>query len=403
MLSDGQPVLIRPLLYGDRFELAAGFTELSPRSRQHRFFNAPDELDDDELEYLTNLDYRDHFACAAVLEDRPVPKGVGVARYVREEDDPTTAEVAVTVLDAYQRRGIGTLLTRTLGEVAAENGIRTFVNYVQWENAAAIELLTDEESRITPAEPGVARLEVDLPARVAEVPDPYLHRLIRLPTPPGCGSWATCSRPSRPLPRGGRVDEAVTGRRPRLARRIRSRHVRAQPGADRPVSSVRLGRPHGPASPVAPGVAGPSAAQLDVVVVVNPLDGGHHSLLILGTRAVGGPRAARSCGVTASCRAVTPRSRRVAPTVDPTTGGGEWRSRIPLSPPWRLALHSRNEACQTRARSGGRTDAPGSEPATSRVPDVEQSQRRWRPTGSPALLKLTMRVRFPSPARLVPV
>jgi acetyltransferase len=178
VLSDGQPVLIRPLLYGDRFELAAGFTELSPRSRRHRFFNAPDELDDDELEYLTNLDYRDHFACAAVLEDGPLPKGVGVARYVREDDDRTVAEVAVTVLDTYQRRGIGTLLTRTLGEVAAENGIRSFVNYVQWENAAAIELLTDEESRITPAEPGVARIEVNLPSRVAEVPDSHLHRVI---------------------------------------------------------------------------------------------------------------------------------------------------------------------------------------------------------------------------------
>jgi GNAT superfamily N-acetyltransferase len=178
VLSDGQPVLIRPLLYGDRFELAAGFTELSPRSRRHRFFNAPDELDDDELEYLTNLDYHDHFACAAVLEDGPAPRGVGVARYVREGHDPTVAEVAVTVLDAYQRRGIGTLLTRTLAEVAAGNGIRSFVNYVQWENAAAIELLTDEESRITPAEPGVARIEVELPARPAEVPDSHLHRVI---------------------------------------------------------------------------------------------------------------------------------------------------------------------------------------------------------------------------------
>jgi ribosomal protein S18 acetylase RimI-like enzyme len=179
VLSDGEPVLVRPLLYGDRFELAAGFTELSPRSRRHRFFNAPEELDDDELEYLTNLDYRDHFACAAVLEDRRVPKGVGVARYVREHDNPTVAEVAVTVMDDYQHRGIGTLLTRTLGEAAAENGIRRFVNYVQWENAAAIELLTDEESRITPAEPGVARVEVALPAAVAEVPDSYLHRVIR--------------------------------------------------------------------------------------------------------------------------------------------------------------------------------------------------------------------------------
>ena len=70
------------------------------------------------------------------------------------------------------------MLTRTLAEVAAQNGIRTFVNYVQWENAAAIDLLTDEQTRITPAEPGVARIEVDLPTRVAELPDPYLHRVI---------------------------------------------------------------------------------------------------------------------------------------------------------------------------------------------------------------------------------
>jgi GNAT superfamily N-acetyltransferase len=178
VLRDGQPVLIRPLLYSDRFELAAGFAALSPRSRRQRFFHTLKVLDDDLLEYLTNLDYRDHFACVAVLEDRPVPKGVGVARYVREAADPTVAEVAVTVADAYQRRGIGTLLVRTLGEVAAGNGIRTFVNYVRWDNAAAIELLADEQWRITPAEPGVARVEVDVPP-LGEVPDARLHRLIR--------------------------------------------------------------------------------------------------------------------------------------------------------------------------------------------------------------------------------
>src|SRR5262245_7627410 len=179
VLSDGQPVLIRPLLYGDRFELAAGFAALSPRARRLRFFNPPDGLGDDDLEYLTNIDYRDHFACVAVLEGGPVPKGVGVARYVREDGRPTVAEAAVTVLDAYQRRGIGTLLTRTLGEVAAGNGIRSFVTYVQWENAAAIRLLAAGRCRITPAEPGVARIVVDLPARVAGVPDSELHRLVR--------------------------------------------------------------------------------------------------------------------------------------------------------------------------------------------------------------------------------
>jgi GNAT superfamily N-acetyltransferase len=178
VLGDGQPVLIRPLLYSDRAALAAGFLELSPLSRRHRFFHTVNELDDELLEHLTNIDYRDHYACVAVLEDGPVRKGVGVARYVREPGDPTVAEVAVTVVDAYQRRGIGTLLVRRLGEVAAGNGIRTFVNYVLWDNAAALDLLADEQWRITPAEPGVARIEVGVPP-LREVPDSTLRHLIR--------------------------------------------------------------------------------------------------------------------------------------------------------------------------------------------------------------------------------
>jgi GNAT superfamily N-acetyltransferase len=178
VLRDGGEVVIRPLLFGDRFELAARFFELSPRSRRLRFFNAPDELDAADLEYLTNLDYRNHFACGALLVDGAVPRGVGVARYLREVADPTVAEVAVTVIDDQQRRGIGTLLTRTLGEVAVDNGIRTFVSYVQWDNAAAVELLTEDGARVTPAEPGIARVELDLPAEVDERADPYLHRIL---------------------------------------------------------------------------------------------------------------------------------------------------------------------------------------------------------------------------------
>ena len=45
VLEDGAEILIRPLVYGDRFELAVGFTELSLRSRQLRFFQAPEVLD----------------------------------------------------------------------------------------------------------------------------------------------------------------------------------------------------------------------------------------------------------------------------------------------------------------------------------------------------------------------
>jgi GNAT superfamily N-acetyltransferase len=178
LLADGEEVEIRPLRYGDRFELAAAFTRLAPESRRSRFFGTHDELTPGELEYLTNIDYRDHFACVARLPGRPPPNGVGVGRYVRDPADPSVAEVAVVVVDAHQRRGIGTLLTRTLGERAVRIGIRTFVCYVQWDNEVTIDMLTAEGARVLPAEPGVARIELDLPGRVDDVPDKDLHRMI---------------------------------------------------------------------------------------------------------------------------------------------------------------------------------------------------------------------------------
>jgi len=177
VLDDGGEVLIRPLVYGDRFELAAGFTELSLRSRQLRFFQARGALDSDELDYLTNLDYQNHFALAALLLGGPAPTGIAVGRYLRDPKDLATAEVAVTVMDEHQRRGVGTLLTRALGEVAADRGIRMFVSYVQWGNDAAIDALTREGARVTSAEPGIARIEIDLPIRVADA-NSFVRRIL---------------------------------------------------------------------------------------------------------------------------------------------------------------------------------------------------------------------------------
>lgn len=180
VLPDGEALLIRPLVSGDRYELAAGFRELTMRSRQLRFFQAPDELAPRDLDYLTNIDYRDHFAFAAFLLGGLVPLGVGVARYLRDRQDPTVAEVAVTVLDAHQRRGIGTLLTRELGDVASTSGIRTFVSFLHGDNGVAIDLLAREGARVSWVEPGIARVELDVPAAIEDVKDSFPRRILRL-------------------------------------------------------------------------------------------------------------------------------------------------------------------------------------------------------------------------------
>lgn len=179
VLPDGGRVLVRPLLYSDRDELSRGFDRLSPESKRLRFFNAPERLTGGLLEYLTNLDYHDRFAVAAFALDEVGQPGVGVARWIRDRDDPTTAEAAITVLDDHQGRGIGTLLMVVLAEQALQEGIRRFTASARWENKAIIEPLLDFGATIEADEPGIARLVVELPGADEPVPDSLPVRLLK--------------------------------------------------------------------------------------------------------------------------------------------------------------------------------------------------------------------------------
>jgi GNAT superfamily N-acetyltransferase len=160
-LADGAEVLVRPLLHSDRDALAAAYRHLSPESRRLRFFAAPAELSEEDLEYLTNLDYTTRFALAAFTTGSE-PRGVGVARYVRSGADPARAEAAVTVLDEYQRRGIGTLLLVLLADHAQRAGVTTLVSYILWENEELLLELRELGAVVEPDEPGVARVEIDI-------------------------------------------------------------------------------------------------------------------------------------------------------------------------------------------------------------------------------------------------
>ena len=168
-------VLVRPLQLSDRHELAIGYERLSAESRRHRFFTTPPRLSEADLEYLTNLDYHDHFAWAAFAIDERGQPGIGVARYIRDPTQPNHAEVAVTVLDDYQHRGLGTLLLVMLADHARGNGITTFVGHILWDNREILDTLVAAGARIEPEEPGVARVAIEIPVRES----PTLVGLIR--------------------------------------------------------------------------------------------------------------------------------------------------------------------------------------------------------------------------------
>src|SRR5919106_1038098 len=122
-LRDGARLWIRPLLPTDRGKLADAQPGFSRESHYRRFFSAP-PLTDKVIEYLIDVDYVDHFAWAALAADEPGQPGVATARYIRERGGPDTAEVAFSVVDDYQGRGLGTFLYGALGVAARENGVR---------------------------------------------------------------------------------------------------------------------------------------------------------------------------------------------------------------------------------------------------------------------------------------
>jgi ribosomal protein S18 acetylase RimI-like enzyme len=141
LLNDGRRVRIRPVVPADRANIAAGLARLSPRSRYGRFHSDVSQLSEAALRFLTEIDFREHVAWAALAIDEPGFPGVGVARFVRDREHPDSAEFAITVLDEWQGLGLGSLLLRTLIGSAAQRGIRQLVAPVLAENVAALHLV----------------------------------------------------------------------------------------------------------------------------------------------------------------------------------------------------------------------------------------------------------------------
>jgi|SRR5919106_2410391 GNAT superfamily N-acetyltransferase len=179
-LRDGTMVRIRPIVPEDKDHLVDGFRRLSPESRYRRFLSPIDELTPDMLRELTEVDYRDRFAYVAFALDVGGPAlGIGVARYVRLWGEPEVAEAAVTVVDDYQDRGLGTLLLQALGAVALENGIERFRAYALDSNRPLQELAARLGAEMHHEAAGVVRIETDLPGKAEELRGTALYAMFR--------------------------------------------------------------------------------------------------------------------------------------------------------------------------------------------------------------------------------
>ena len=138
-LRDGTRALIRPISPKDRDRLKEGFEGSSPESRFLRFLAPQPKLTGRQLEFLTNVDHVHHEALIAV--DPETGQSFGTARYVRDDDDPGTAEFAVGVGDQWMRIGLGTALLSALVARAREAGISQITGTINAENTAVKRLV----------------------------------------------------------------------------------------------------------------------------------------------------------------------------------------------------------------------------------------------------------------------
>lgn len=160
-LRDGKVALLRALRKDDRARIAAAFERLSPDSRYRRFFRMLEELSERELTYLTEIDHRDHEAIVAL--DPQSDEVVGVARYVRSDEDPTRAEAAVAVADDWQGRGLGRALLERLSERAREEEVERFTALVQADNRRAVQALSNLGPTSSQRHDSLVELDIELP------------------------------------------------------------------------------------------------------------------------------------------------------------------------------------------------------------------------------------------------
>ena len=169
VLRDGSAVLIRPVRSTDAPLLADGFGRLSPASRQMRFLGVKKELSAAELRYFTDVDHHDHEALGAL--DRAGGHGVGIARYILDAGDPQAADIAVTIVDDWQGRVLGTELLARLSDRARQEGIRRFTALADAGNVAVAAGLRNAGAHLVRRGRGTVEYEITLTRGAARGPE----------------------------------------------------------------------------------------------------------------------------------------------------------------------------------------------------------------------------------------
>jgi RimJ/RimL family protein N-acetyltransferase len=146
-LRNGQRVEIRSQRLLDRRDLEAALARMSDESLHRRFFGARRHFSEKEAEYFLDIDFVNHVALVAVVEENGKQAIVGAGRYVVTQ--PGQAELAFGVLDQYQGQGLGAALMRELVTIARHAGITELIADVLGSNLAMLKVFEKSGLQMT--------------------------------------------------------------------------------------------------------------------------------------------------------------------------------------------------------------------------------------------------------------
>lgn len=169
-LADDVLLRIRAVAPRDRELIREGLARFSRQSTYQRFFTPVVTFSEAHLDYLTDVNGTDHVAIGALNVATGGEEGVGIARYIRLADAPHVAEAAISVLDAYQSRGIGSLLLAVLSQYAAAAGIEAFRAYVLADHGRFLQYLLALGAELRERDGGIVALDVPVIADGRQIP-----------------------------------------------------------------------------------------------------------------------------------------------------------------------------------------------------------------------------------------
>jgi RimJ/RimL family protein N-acetyltransferase len=137
-LRDGRRVDIRALRPDDRADLIAAVARSSAQSLYRRFFAVKRDFSEPEIEFFLNVDFVDHVALVAVVDEHGPPVIAGGARYVVVQ--PGKAEVAFAVVDQYQGQGLGAALMHHLAAIGRGAGLEELIAEVLPDNVPMLKV-----------------------------------------------------------------------------------------------------------------------------------------------------------------------------------------------------------------------------------------------------------------------